>query len=257
MRDYILKQKEIDSYHQNGYLVVEDLYSEEFTDKYLSAIRRHANKDFAAIINPDRYETLLQLDERPKSDLTLKEIRETSDLSLKIFKNRTIIQILRTLQNNDVVGLSTQMIFKEAHSSYAPQAWATHQDNRYIDNENGQYITTNWFLTESTPENGGIYVYPGTHKLPLLSAPNKKSYRESPDDNPGRECEVPDEYKNTKIDLKTKPSSVVFLHGNTIHGSYANNSDKSRPWLSCCYITKGEYYNIGRSSKRIEVHFEK
>ena len=86
MRNYILKQDEIDSYHQNGYLVVEDLYSEEFTTKYLSAIRRHANKDFAAIINPDRYETLLEMDERPKSDLTLEEIKETSELSLKVFK---------------------------------------------------------------------------------------------------------------------------------------------------------------------------
>ena len=256
MRDYILKQDKIDSYHQNGYLVVEGLYSTEFTNKYLSAIRRHANKDFAAIINPDRYETLLEMDERPKSDLTIEEIKETSELSLKVFKNKTIIKILRQLQNNDVVGLSTQMIFKEAYSAYAPQAWLPHQDNRYIDNKNGQYITTNWFMRESTPENGGIYVYPGSHKLPLLPAPDKKSYRENPNDNPGRECEIPDEFKDKKIDLITKPSSVVFLHGNTIHGSYGNESNKSRPWFSCCYITKGEKYNIGRSSKRIEVNFD-
>ena len=91
MRDYILKQDEIDSYHQNGYLVVEDLYSEEFTNKYLSAIRRHANKDFAAIINPDRYDTLYELDERPKSNLTIDEIVDTSNLSGLILKNKTII----------------------------------------------------------------------------------------------------------------------------------------------------------------------
>ena len=56
------------------------------------------------------------------------------------------------------MGLSTQMIFKEAYSAYASQAWLPHQDNRYIDKKNGQYITTNWFMRESTPENGGIYV---------------------------------------------------------------------------------------------------
>ena len=256
MRNYILKQDEIDSYHQNGYLVVEDLYSEEFTTKYLSAIRRHANKDFAAIINPDRYGTLLELDERPKSDLTLEEIKETSELSLKVFKNKTIIEILRQLQSSDVIGLSTQMIFKEAYSAYASQAWSPHQDNRYIDNKNGQYITVNWFMRESTPENGGIYAYPGSHKLSLLPAPDKKSYRENPDDNPGRECEIPNEFEDKKVDLITKPSSVVFLHGNTIHGSYGNYSNKSRPWFSCTYITKGEKYNIGRISIRTEVNFD-
>jgi phytanoyl-CoA hydroxylase len=256
MRDYKLKQSDIDFYNENGYLIINGLYSEDFTERYLSAIRRHANNDFAAIINPDRYDTLYELDERPKSNLTIDEITDTVELSKMVFKNKTVIKILRTLQGKDVVGLSTQMIFKEAYSSYASQAWAPHQDNRYIDNENGQYITTNWFMRESTPENGGIYVYPGSHRLPLLPAPDKKSYRENPDDNPGRECEIPDEFKDKKVDLITKPSSVVFLHGNTIHGSYGNESNKSRPWFSCCYITKGEKYNIGYSSKRIEVNFE-
>ena len=256
MRNYNLKQTEIDFYNENGYLVVEDLYSEDFTERYLSAIRRHANNDFAAIINPDRYDTLYDLDERPKSNLTIDEIIDTSNLSGLILKNKTIIQILRKLQGKDIVGLSTQMIFKEAYSSYAPQAWAPHQDNRYLGNENGQYITANWFLRKSSPMNGGIYIYPGTHKLPLLPAPDKQSYRENPKENPGRECEIPDEFKDKKVDIHTSASSVVFLHGNTIHGSYSNESGKSRPWYTCCYMTKGEKYLIGRSSKRIEVNFE-
>ena len=83
--DYRLKQKDIDFYNENGYLVLEDLYSEKFTKMFLSAIRRHANNDFAAIINPDRYEEMLKADERPKSDLTLQEIKETSTLKLQLY----------------------------------------------------------------------------------------------------------------------------------------------------------------------------
>ena len=129
------------------------------------------------------------------------------------------------------------------------------QDNRYIDNKNGQYITVNWFLRPVNKENGGLYIYPGSHRLPLLPAPDKKSYREDPNDNPGRECEIPEEFIDKKIDLILPSSSVVFLHGNCIHGSYPNNSDRSRPWHSNCYITKGEYYNIGKSSKRTAIEF--
>ena len=58
-------------YRDNGYLIVKKVLSEESCDNYLSQIKKHANKDFAAIMNPDRYETLYKLDERPKSDLTI------------------------------------------------------------------------------------------------------------------------------------------------------------------------------------------
>jgi len=255
MKDYTLTQSEINSFHENGFLVLENLYSEEFTYKFLNAVRRHANKDFAAIINPERYETLLAIDERPKSDITLEEIKETSELCQKVMSNPTTVKILRTLQENDVVGLSSQFIFKEAYSAYASQAWLPHQDNRYVDNENGQYITANWFLRPVDKKNGGLYIYPGSHKLPLLPAPHKKSYREDPTDNPGRECEIPEEFIDKKVDLILPASSVVFLHGNCIHGSYPNISNRSRPWHSNCYITKGEYFNIGKSSQRTATEF--
>ena len=39
----------------------------------------------------------------------------------------------------------TQIIFKKAGSPYAPQAW-TPQDNSYVKNEKGLYVTTNFFL---------------------------------------------------------------------------------------------------------------
>jgi len=251
----MLTKEQIQKYHKDGYLVVGDIFDPEYTSAFLKAIRRHANKDFAAIINPDRPEVLMSLDERPKSDLTIEEIEETSHMCRDVISNKMTIAALKFLQENDIVYLSSQMIFKEAYSTYADQAWLPHQDNRYIDNENGAYITVNWFLKDSDPENGGIYVYPGTHKLPILAAPDKKSYREDPGDNPGRECAVPEEFKDKKTDIILAGGSVVFLHGNCIHGSYANNSSRSRPWYSGCYITEGEYYNIGKSSKRIGVSF--
>tara|TARA_E500000331_G_C17128864_1_gene657263 strand:+ start:213 stop:983 length:771 start_codon:yes stop_codon:yes gene_type:complete len=251
-----ISQNDISFYNENGFLILENVYTKEFTKRFLQSIRRHANKDFAAIINPDRFETLIESDERPKSDITIEEIQETSNLCKEVIANKIVIDALRNIQGSDIVGLSSQMIFKEAYSSYSSQAWRPHQDNRYIDNKNGQYITANWFLRKSEPENGGIYVYPGTHKLPLLPAPHRKSFREDPGSNPGRECEVPEIFLESKKDLVLSAGSVVILHGNCIHGSYANNSNRSRPWYSSCYITRGEYYNVGRNSKRVEIDFD-
>ncbi len=251
----VLTEDQLASYHENGFLVISELYTELERSSFLSAIRRHANADFAAILNPDREEELLVSDERPKSDITLEEISQTSTMCQKIISNPKTISSLRQIQNKDIVFLSSQMIFKEAGSNYASQAWRPHQDNRYIDNENGQYITVNWFLRDSSPSNGGIYAYPGSHKLPILPAPDVKSFREKPGTNPGRECQIPKEFVDKKLDLHLSAGDVVILHGNCIHGSYANNSGRSRPWYSACYITEGEYFNVGRNSKRIPITF--
>ena len=148
---------------------------------------------------------------------------------------------------------STQFIFKEAHSSYATQAWRPHQDSLYPEDKNGQYITSNWFLRGADVENGTIYVYPGSHELGLLEATPQVSFRENANTNPGSECKIPKEYFDKKVDVIIPKNSVLFLHGHCIHGSYSNNSDRSRPWFSCCYISKGEKYHVGANAQRKEI----
>ena len=94
----LITQEQQDFYHENGYLIIDDLYPEELILKFENCIRRHANKDFAAIINPDRFDVLKEFDERPKSDVTLEEIKETSKLCSDMLKHKSIIKILRVLQ---------------------------------------------------------------------------------------------------------------------------------------------------------------
>ncbi len=253
IKPFNLKQEYIDKYNNDGYVVIPEVFSHEEADLFNGYIRRHANKDFAAIVNPDRYDELENQDERPKSNITKEEIRETSTFALNILKNPKVSHILKTLQNENVVGLSSQFIFKEAYSSYCSQAWRPHQDNYYPQNKNGKYITMNWFLRDADVENGTIYCYPGTHKLGLLPAQDNVSFREKAGTNPGSECKIPKEFIDKKTDIIIPKSSVVFLNGNCIHGSYSNNSDRSRPWFSCCYISKGEDFIVGKNAKRQEI----
>ena len=65
-------------YDDNGYVILEKVFSDEEAEIFNNYMRRHANKKFSALINPDRYDSLLDQDERPKSDITLKEIKDTS-----------------------------------------------------------------------------------------------------------------------------------------------------------------------------------
>ena len=133
----------------------------------------------------------------------------------------------------------TQMLFKEAGSTYASQAWNPHQDNAYVGNKNGKYITTNFWLEDTSVENGTLYVYPGSHKNGIYKFEERISYREV-DKNPGH-----------KVDVTFKKGDVIVMNGNLVHGSYPNiTKDRNRPFLSCCYISKGEDFNPGYNSQK-------
>ena len=216
--------------------------------------RRHADQDFAVIVNLDRYEELLRQDEREKTEQVCKEVQETAAYARNVLRNVHMVTVIEQLLSREIVGLSTQYLFKEAGSHYADQAWQPHQDNFYPKNENGLYITSNIFLEDSDRENGTVYIYEGSHQAGLLPAEPRISYREKAGSNPGSLVQIPDEYRDRKKDIFMSKGSVLFLHGNVIHGSYSNISNRSRPWFSCCYIPKGEKYVIGANAKRQEIY---
>ncbi len=141
-----------DFYDKNGYVILEKIFSDDEAHFFNKCIRRHANKSFAALINPDRYESLLEQDERPKSDITLSEIEETSALARSIMTDKRMVSLLDTFHGSKTIGLSSQFIFKEAYSDYSSQAWRPHQDNFYPKNKNAAYITLNWFLRDADKE---------------------------------------------------------------------------------------------------------
>ena len=119
-----LTQEEIRFYKDNGYLVVNVLFSPEECDRILEVCKSHADEKFSAILNLDREVPALR----------------------NVMKDPKIVQILVTLQGAEVVGLMSQVLFKEAGSPYAGQAWSPHQDNAYPKARDGAYVTINLFL---------------------------------------------------------------------------------------------------------------
>ena len=81
-------------YDENGYVILEKIFTDNEASTFNSFIRRHANINFAALINPDRYESLFEQDERPKSDITLKEIEETSNMARSIMTDKRMSDLL-------------------------------------------------------------------------------------------------------------------------------------------------------------------
>tara|TARA_R100001082_G_scaffold110143_1_gene89135 strand:+ start:9460 stop:10248 length:789 start_codon:yes stop_codon:yes gene_type:complete len=254
----LIADEQLKYYHENGFVVIKNLLDAEYCDMFYKTIRQHADIHFSAIMNPDRFEFLIaQSFENTDNLLSLNDkvscvekILKTSKMCRDLLKNKKISKILSTIQGNEVKGLMSQMLFKEAKSKYCSQAWQPHQDNAYPKNKNGQYLTINLFLKDAFKKNGSLYAYKGSHKSGLFENIEVPSYREKIGTNPGNI--ISDVYLNNfeKIDLEFDKGDMLVLHGNCIHGSYPNYSNFSRPLFSCSYITKGEDFIAGKNAQR-------
>mgnify|MGYP001160900260 FL=1 len=272
MEGKMISKEKIEFYKENGYVIFNNILDHDMCDQYLTQIKKHANEDFGAIMNPDRFDFLVaQSFEHVSSDLSLsdrvnhiEECRQTSKMTYNIMADEKAVNILETLQQTEVVGLMSQMLFKEAETRYAKQSWHPHQDNIYPRNntilKNGfttQYLTTNFFLEDSNLENGTLYIYAGSHKYGLFEAESNISYREKGDKNPGNKISDEILSKFNKNDCEFKKGDLLVLNGNCIHGSYPNNSKKSRPLLSVSYISKGEKFISGNNAKRMVINLKR
>jgi len=104
-----------------------------------------------------------------------------------------------------------------------------HQDQQYITTEP---LVGMWMALEPSDEEVGcMTVAPGTHKLGMLSvqqADTSKSFV-------AVETVIPEDAVETPLSMA--PGDVVFFHGKTVHGSYANRSaDRWRRSFICHYV---------------------
>jgi ectoine hydroxylase-related dioxygenase (phytanoyl-CoA dioxygenase family) len=161
-----------------------------------------------------------------------------------------MVGILEELYEREVACLQSIILFKEKNSSYQSTSWNPHQDNSYPRNKNNLYISVGYALSSFSPENGGFYIYPGSHKEGILPfETNDAAAVSKVGENPGNTCVIPSKYQ--KLDVYLNKGDALVFSGNLIHGSYPNNSDKSRPFMVINYLPYGEDFLPGRTSKRV------
>ena len=227
-----LTEQQYWSYHENGFLVVDDMFSAPECDEMLEICERNAESNFPAILNLDRKEPRLR----------------------DYMKNDRGVGIMETLQGCEIVGTMSQILFKKVGTQYAGQAWNPHQDNAYPQNPNGAYLTINIALKAQDRENGCLYIFPGSHKEGLYPCEPTQSYREIAGTNPGNTVASHIVKRFTHVDLPMKQGAALFLHGDVVHGSYPNvSANRSRPMMQFTYINRGEVFVPGRNANRMEI----
>ncbi len=248
-----------DLYWQQGYLVIENLFSEEELNYFYKRLSMHTDKDWNNMLNPDRYDFLIAHTANKISNFEktsqkieyLNECKLTSSVLRQLLRDRRIVSVLEKLYDSSFFGLSTHMIWKKSGTKNAKQAWNPHQDNSYGQNQNSKLLTINLFLDDVTVDRGAIFNYPGSHKEGLLETDWEKSYADP--NKPGKYCKIPEGYTQTNIEASK--GALYIQHGNLIHGSHANNLDNcTRGMFSATYIAEGEEFLAGNEAFRKKIN---
>lgn len=228
-----VSDKDINYFHQYGYLVIEDGFTQ---DEIRSALEGMVylmdgnNPDFKAI----QFEPKLA---KAKDEMNPEERR---DAIRKIFKyvgheprlnaiaeHAGLLGVLqRIMEDTPILFQDMALVKPPRYGSEKP--W--HQDLAYFNIQKGTTVVGVWIaLDEATAENGCMHIIPGSHIEGPMIHFNRRDWQICDTDVPvARDTVVP-----------LQPGGCLFWHGLLHHGSPANQTTKRRRALQLHYKPAG------------------
>ena len=214
-----LSRDEINFYNDQGYLLVEDVISENQHKEMLALVDGFFEK--SKMINEN--DNIFDLEDGHSSDnprlKRIKQPHQHSQFFWDIIKESKIEEILRDLLG-DNVSLKTSKLNTKAPGGGAAVEW--HQDWAFYPHTNDNVLVLGLMLNDVDIDNGPLMVIPESHKGPVLSHFNNGVFCGAidPDDSDFDMCKA--------VTLTGKARSMTIHHARTLHGSSPNNSNRDR-----------------------------
>ena len=215
----VLSKDEINFYNDQGYLLVEDVISENQHKEMLALVDGFFEKSKMIREN----DNIFDLEDGHSSDnprlKRIKQPHQHSQFFWDIIKESKIEEILRDLLG-DNVSLKTSKLNTKAPGGGAAVEW--HQDWAFYPHTNDNVLALGLMLNDVDIDNGPLMVIPESHKGPVLSHFNNGVFCGAidPDDS--------DFDMSKAVTLTGKARSMTIHHARTLHGSSPNNSDRDR-----------------------------
>ncbi len=232
-------------FERDGFLIVRGLFS----DAEIAALREHfmqihANaqdesapvRAFYKPLSPDAAQG-----DKLKMFPRIMHPARFDDLSQKFQLDARLGRILGDLFEEEPLAAQSMLYFKPPGA----KGQALHQDNFYLNVSPGTCIAAWVSLDDADEVNGGMFLVPGSHNLPVLCphlADMEKSFTTE-------EVSIPEGMQAVPAPLRA--GDVLFFNGSTIHGSFPNTSqDRFRRAFICHYVgdstrsMNGGYYPL-------------
>lgn len=182
--------------------------------------------------------------------------QKDSDIILKHIANPKLIEIIELLFGEECVAVQSLAYFKPP----GELGRDAHQDDVYSQSGWGRGLNASIALDETHEDNGCLYVYEGSHYLPILEIEvDEQRSKTNPQfwkNERGKACKLPEGHHFPLVYIDMKPGDVAFIHSHNVHGSNENKSDRTRNSLVVGYKSKSAPMREGGLMKRepIDVH---
>ncbi len=221
----MLTQDQINTYHEDGFILVEDVITQE----QVARLREVTDE----LIEKSREETesgpIFDLEDGHSAEapnLTrIKSPTKQHPLFWEVVKSSRFSEVLRQLMGPNVL-LQSSKLNTKAPGGGAAVEW--HQDWAFYPHTNDNLLACGLMLHDVDLENGPLQVVPGSHKGPVLNHHNKDGVfcgAVDPDD--------PEVDLSKAVTITGRAGSMTVHHVRALHGSAPNMSNRRR--FMCFY----------------------
>ncbi|WNW11261.1 phytanoyl-CoA dioxygenase family protein [Pseudomonas sp. DTU_2021_1001937_2_SI_NGA_ILE_001] len=233
----MLEQSQIEQFHRDGFLVVENVLSEE----ELIALQG----DFDLWVEDSRSHTQpwgKTQDGRPRFDIesdhsathpSLRRVSSPTEISPAYrevaFKSRMAIIAAQLIGGSGTRFHHSKINSKLPHTATQVK-W--HQDFLFTPHSNDDVVTALLMVSEVTPQNGPLTVIRGSHKGPLWSHWQDGRFTGAVDD------QVVAEHCGQPVACYGPAGSVCFMHTRLLHASSPNNTELPRTLFISVYAAE-------------------
>jgi phytanoyl-CoA hydroxylase len=238
-----------DFFAANGYLTIPHLLSNGELDKSRFEIRRlhgcAADLEKTNQLAGSDFQLEPYAHDQPSSGQPiLRKIENThrhSDWFRDLAVHPTLVCIVQHLLGEDLLLFRSTLMLKPAlHGS----AHALHQDSAYWPMDPPTLLTTSIAIDDTTAANGCIKVIPGSHQWPLQEWGHIAQAQGTPLTQ-RKEIDP-----SMQIDVPLTAGSAVLFHSKLVHGSGANQTERSRHTALYAYFSPSVRYMPGPGAPR-------
>ena len=213
---------DMDRWNRDGYFIARGLW----TADEVAECRRHYEAIAEGPDIPGHFEPERDSDAPLQRYPRILHPHRFDDLSLKMLLNERVGAVLAALLGEEPIATQSMFYFKPPGG----RGQALHQDNFYLRVRPKTCIAAWTAIDPSAPENGGLYVCPGTHTMeiacPELANPDESFTTHFVRPPAGIE----------PVAAELAPGDVLFFNGSVVHGSRPNTTkDQWRRSFICHY----------------------
>lgn len=155
----------------------------------------------------------------------------------KVIKNDKILSIVRDILGNNIYCWNSLIFYKPPKSK---KFVSMHQDQNYWGIIHDKALTVSLALTESKVENGCLKLLPFSHKKNFkhedFETKNNMLAR-------GQNINLDKENESNLKNIELEPGECCIFHGNIVHGSGTNDSQKPRMLYAMRFLSTDNKVN--------------